>query len=329
MRFVVYFSTGSETVHLIAKQAGILLCFSWFSLPDTCTYGTERIAEHMRRSKGSRNKVLRIALIMLGVLLALAVVAFWRGLVVRTYEISSEKVVSDIRIAVVSDLHGAEYGSNQKDILHIIASRDPDVILLAGDIIDDVFPVENSLAFIEGAINIAPCYYVTGSHDLWCPGYPEARGTMLDLGVIVLEGSTVPLLVNGQEITVSGMDDPTMGTSGEDKEAYRNALYKAFSGLSEERFNILLAHRPDYMDDYARYNFDLVVSGHTHGGQVRIPFLLNGLFAPDQGWFPRYAGGLYQDKGIPLIVSRGVSYYPNLPRIFNPPEVVFVQIKAE
>lgn len=281
----------------------------------------------MKHSKGVRSKALWVLIILLGILLLLVIAAFWRGLVTRTYEVFSEKIDSEIRVAVVSDLHGARYGTNQKDILGVVAGGKPDVILLAGDIIDDVFPVENSLSFIAGAINIAPTYYVTGSHDLWYKKYPEARRKMLDMGVVVLEGSTVPLLVRGQEMTISGIDDPTMGTSGEDREAYRNALNRAFSGLSDERFNILLAHRPDYMEDYLRYNFDLVVSGHTHGGQVRIPFLLNGLYAPDQGWYPRYAGGMYQDERIPLVVSRGVSHYPNLPRIFNPPEVVFIHIK--
>jgi predicted MPP superfamily phosphohydrolase len=296
-----------------------------------CAFGIERIADFMKPSEGILPKALRIILIIfiLGVLLLLVIAAFWRGLVVRTYQVTSEKITGEIRLVVVSDLHGAEYGSEQKDILHLIAGRNPDVILLAGDIIDDVFPAQPSLSFIKGAVEIAPCYYVTGSHDLWYSGYPEARQMMLDSGVIVLEGSTVPLRVKGQEISISGIDDPTMGTTREDKEAYRNALHRAFSGISDERFNILLAHRPDYMDDYARYNFDLVVSGHTHGGQVRIPFLINGLFAPDQGWFPRYAGGLYQDKGIPLMISRGVSYYPKLPRIFNPPEVVLIRLMAE
>lgn len=296
-------------------------------IPAVGPFRIERTAVSMRRSKGRRHRGPRILALSLGVLLMLAVLAFWRGLVVRTYQVASEKIAGGIRLAVVSDLHCAEYGAGQRDILGLIAAGAPDVILLAGDIIDDVFPVEHSLAFISGAVNIAPCFYVTGSHDLWCSRYREARAYMLALGVTVLEGATVPLSVNGQEITVSGIDDPTMGTSGEDKGAYRNALRRAFSGLSDERFHILLAHRPDYMEDYARYPFDLVVSGHTHGGQVRIPFLLNGLFAPDQGWYPRYAGGLYKDTGIPLIVSRGLSHYPNLPRIFNPPEVVFVELR--
>ena len=90
-----------------------------------------------------------------------------------------------------------------------------------------------------------------------------------------------------------------------------------------------MAHRPDFIEDYSRLGFDLVLSGHTHGGQVRIPFLLNGLYAPNQGYFPKYAGGLYDVGGTRLLVSRGLSYYPELPRIFNPPEIVLMEIKGQ
>ena len=84
----------------------------------------------------------------------------------------------------------------------------------------------------------------------------------------------------------------------------------------------------DYIDLYRQYPFDLVLSGHTHGGQVRIPLLVNGLFAPDQGWFPQYAGGLYEVGETSLVVSRGLSYYPRLPRVFDPPEVVVIDVEG-
>ena len=86
--------------------------------------------------------------------------------------------------------------------------------------------------------------------------------------------------------------------------------------------------RTDYIDLYRQYPFDLVLSGHTHGGQVRIPLLVNGLFAPDQGWFPQYAGGLYEVGETSLVVSRGLSYYPRLPRVFDPPEVVVIDVEG-
>jgi uncharacterized protein len=282
-----------------------------------------------KQHTGSRHRGLRIVLILLVMLSILTAAAFWRGLVTRRYRIASDDLTSSFRIVAVSDLHGAEYGKRQADILSLITRQDPDIILLAGDIIDDVFPLENSLAFAKGAAGIAPCFYITGSHDLWYPGYRAARQELLDMGIKVLEGETVPVTVNGQTVIVCGIDDPTMGTSGEVREAYRAALSTAFSTLPEDTFNILLAHRPDYISDYVKYAFDLVISGHTHGGQIRIPFILNGLYVPDQGWYPRYAGGLYWVSGVPLIISRGVSYYPDLPRIFNPPEIVVIELQGK
>ena len=101
-----------------------------------------------------------------------------------------------------------------------------------------------------------------------------------------------------------------------------------FAELSEKpQFKILVAHRPELIELYKKYPFDLVVSGHAHGGQVRIPFLLNGLFAPNQGLFPKYAGGAYIHENLTHIVSRGLSFSPKLPRVFNPPEIVVVNIK--
>ena len=96
--------------------------------------------------------------------------------------------------------------------------------------------------------------------------------------------------------------------------------------LDGERFSILLSHRPERVEDYAASGFDLVAAGHAHGGQVRIPGLLNGLLAPNQGLFPKYAGGLYDLGGTELAVSRGLSINPLLPRVFNPPEIVVVEI---
>lgn len=90
----------------------------------------------------------------------------------------------------------------------------------------------------------------------------------------------------------------------------------------------MLSHRPERIESYKKYNFDLVLSGHAHGGQVRIPFLLNGLYAPNQGLFPKYAGGLYTHNNLNHVVSRGLSYNPKLPRIFNPPEIVIVELRG-
>lgn len=98
--------------------------------------------------------------------------------------------------------------------------------------------------------------------------------------------------------------------------------------MPKDSFNILLAHRPEYIEEYGQYPFDLVLSGHAHGGQWRIPYLMNGLIAPNQGWFPKYAGGLYRHGDMTEIVGRGL-LLDWKPRLFNPPEIVVVDIESQ
>ena len=125
---------------------------------------------------------------------------------------------------------------------------------------------------------------------------------------------------------MSGIGDPTYDAYTDDLLRYLRQLDSSFSSLPGDGYRILLAHRPELIDWYARYGFDLVLSGHTHGGQVRIPLLLNGLYAPPQGWFARYTGRLYRVGDTALIISRGCSYYPQIPRIFNPPEICLINV---
>ena len=158
------------------------------------------------------------------------------------------------------------------------------------------------------------------------PDYPEVLDRMTRSGVQPLSGRSVTLTVRGQTVCFAGVDDLD-GAYQNDPVRYAGALDRATADLSADSYNILLAHRPDAIELYDRYPLDLVLSGHTHGGQVRIPLLLNGLYAPGQGLFPRYAGGQYLVGDTQMIVSRGLSYYPRLPRIFNPPEVVVVDLQ--
>ena len=140
----------------------------------------------------------------------------------------------------------------------------------------------------------------------------------------MLRMSSDVLTVRGQRIALCGVPDPyEMVFSGapETEEQLRMALEQVDSA----DFTVLLAHRPELLAKYAQYPFELVVSGHAHGGQVRIPLLLNGLYAPNQGWFPKLAGGEYAQNGTTMIVSRGLAVRTGLPRIFNRPEVVLVR----
>ena len=144
-------------------------------------------------------------------------------------------------------------------------------------------------------------------------------------GVTVLRGNTQSVELNGNKIVVHGIDDPEMMTFSMVFTETQEQLNEVGKNVNPDYYNILLSHRPEYIPEYMEYGFDLTLSGHAHGGQIRIPYLLNGLFAPNQGFFPKFAGGKYDLDGKTAIVSRGLSKEnTKLPRIFNPPELVFI-----
>ena len=284
----------------------------------------------MKRRKRKGLRILAILLTVLGILLF---AALYRGLIIRRYEVVTGKLKAGqpIRAVLLADLHSYMYKPAQEPIIRRVKDLEPDVIFLSGDMADDRNPFEGLRILLEGIVPLAPCFYVSGSHDYWGGDIDSIKESIGRIGVAVLEGQTEELTVRGQRLLISGIDDPIMAPrrkgEGED-DAYRRSLYDEFGKLDRGRYNILVAHRPDFYQEYNDLGFDLVLSGHTHGGQVRIPILLNGLFAPNQGFFPKYAGGLYDIKGTQLVISRGLSFYPELPRIFNPPEIVLVTIRG-
>lgn len=276
-------------------------------------------------------KKVKKYLVVLGLPALLLFAAFYNGLVVRKYVINTDKLDAgeSVRVVLITDLHNYIYGENQTGIVSLIRKQNPDIIALAGDIADDEAPMAGTELFLEGLSGLAPIYYVTGNHEFWSNDINNIKDTIRKYGVIILENNYECIRINNSYIIIGGVDDPDVVRYKKKGFNWEREFYNAFSELQDKPgFKILLAHRPELIEVYKAIDFDLVLSGHTHGGQVRIPFLLNGLFAPNQGWFPRYAGGLYKHGSLTHIVSRGVSYNPSLPRVFNPPEVVVVDIKG-
>ncbi len=272
---------------------------------------------------------------ILFILTGLFVWAFYGGLTLRRYAVQSGKVgPGSVRIVVIADLHSRLWGEDQQPLLNRIAAQQPDIIALAGDIADDAEPLIGAQRFLEGVSEIAPAYYVSGNHEWWSGAYDEIKTMIEGYGVTVISNEREYVTVNGVNLCLCGIDDPEVFEYTEDPELLSirsepELLRRRFSDLDSNTYNVLLAHRPELIETYLQYPFDLILSGHTHGGQVRILLILNGLFAPDQGYFPRYAGGRYDFGSRTLIVSRGVGAGNNLPRIFDPPEVVVVDITGE
>ena len=251
------------------------------------------------------------------------------------YTVESDKISAPIRIALLTDLHSCRYGENQKKLVEAVQKQNPDIVLLGGDIFDDKMPYDNAELTVRQLAEQYPCYYVTGNHEYW--GYDV--GTILDIvkdcGVTILAGECDTITINGQSISICGVDDPDAeiylgeGVPVERQlERANEAAQEAEQAMEKEVFTILLSHRPELFETYQTYDFDLVLSGHAHGGQWRIPGIINGLYAPHQGLFPEYAGGRYDYMGGTMIVSRGLARESTpIPRIFNRPEVVIVDVK--
>jgi predicted MPP superfamily phosphohydrolase len=271
-------------------------------------------------------------LVVLGLLAILLYAAFYHGLVLKKYAVHTNKLApgDSIRIVLITDLHSHIYGEEQTGIVSLIKQQTPDLIALAGDIADDVEPIRGTELFMEGIKDLAPVYYVSGNHEYWSNNIHNIKALIRKYGVTVLENDYEYIKVKNSSIIIGGVDDPDMVRFEKPDFDWKAEFHNAFSALQDQpEFKILLAHRPELIEIYKDSNFDLVLSGHAHGGQIRIPLLLNGLFAPNQGWFPAYAGGLYQHGSLTHIVSRGASNNIPLPRIFNPPEVVVIEITAQ
>ena len=261
---------------------------------------------------------------VLAILVVLTLIALDERLILRTYTVVSPKLTAEVRLAVVTDFHSSD---NADDVVAMVTSCAPDAVLMVGDMFDDDIanrPTERTLSLMRQLSAQYPCYYVSGNHEAWTGEMDALYQQTEEAGVTVLRMSSGVLTVRGQRIALCGVPDPyEMVLSGapDTEEQLRQAL----EDVDSADFTVLLAHRPELLAKYAQFPLNLVVSGHAHGGQVRIPGVLNGLYAPNQGWFPKLAGGAYTQEGTTLIVSRGLAVRTRLPRIFNRPEVVLVR----
>lgn len=265
---------------------------------------------------------------IIGLLILLAL-AFDSHLRVVNYSIENEKIVGEVTLALITDLHSCLYGKNQQQLLQKINAVKPDLVLLGGDIFDDAYVNNNSHILIDKLATTYTTYYVSGNHEWWSKEMYHFFNYLERAGVLVLRGHADTLTVHGNKLSIGGIDDPEVNLYDTTFKSFEEQLAALGGFLDDTHFNILLAHRPEFAPQYFSHSFDLAVSGHAHGGQFRIPFLLNGFYAPNQGFFPKLAGGCYDFGRSTLIVSRGLSRENTiLPRIFNRPELVFVTLAS-
>lgn len=246
----------------------------------------------------------------------LACFAFSQKLQVTRYTLSSEKLDRPAALAVVSDLHNSFFGDHQEELVEAIRTANPDAVLFIGDMAEDLQGLAGTRALVHALDGEFPIFYVSGNHECISGELEQIQAELRGMGVQVLEGESAYL---SEDIRIAGAADPQC--------LYRQEWLDQIDALraSDDTFTILLSHRPDRIESYSE-GFDLVLCGHAHGGQVRIPLLLkNGLWAPNQGWLPKLTAGVHAAGEGKMIVSRGLSKgFP--PRIFNRPELVIVQL---
>ncbi len=274
----------------------------------------------LKKRKKRRLRFLTVCVLAV----AAAMIATDSRLLVRHYEIETDRVTAPVRIALISDLHSCNYGEGQQELLTAVAAQSPDVVLLGGDIVDDEprMPQENAYTAVRGLAERWPTYYVSGNHEYWSGEIEAIKERVSDCGAVLLEGDCLRLSVRGQTLLLGGLDDPAVGEA-----TWASQLEQVDRTVDPTLFSILLTHRPERVEAYQGTSFDLVLAGHAHGGQWRVPGLINGLIAPNQGLFPAYAGGRYDLGGPTMIVSRGLARESTcIPRVCNRPELVIIDV---
>jgi predicted MPP superfamily phosphohydrolase len=266
---------------------------------------------------------------------AVAIPAFcwWQnnGLMVTHYPYFSSKIPKGFdgyRIVQLSDLHNKLFGRNQSPLLNRIALLHPDVIVITGDLIHRT-PMTNAILLVRRAMEIAPVYYVPGNHEGRYPHtYAKLTNILKRIGVVLLENQSVVLTSKTDRITLSGVQDPRfIHTDNSSRWELFDYILSALADECETEFQVLLSHRPEKLECYAYYGFDLVLTGHAHGGQFRIPGI-GGVLSPSQGFFPPYAEGKLRRGETTEIISRGLGNSDFPLRLGNRPEIVLVTLHA-
>ena len=324
------FTLMTTLVVLFIELVQFIFCVGAFDIDDLIlnvsgaliVYGVFNFAKNQKK----RQKII-IKMIKTVIIIILIAIVWFELPVVEHIKISGNgKINSPVRIALVTDLHSCYYGRNQAQLIKMIDDENVDIILLSGDIFDNKFGDTNAKNFIEGVCDRYSCYYVTGNHEIWSGRQDEIKEYLNEKNVMVLDGSYSIYEKNGNTIIIAGVDDPTYMTVDE----WTHQLDEAVCDEEySDNYKILLSHRPEKGDVYSNYDYDLVVCGHAHGGQWRIPFTKYGVAAPNQSLFPEFVDGLYKlSNDEVMVVSRGLcrERMP-YPRFFNHPEIVIIDVE--
>lgn len=279
--------------------------------------------------KSVKRKRLIVRSVMMIMLLFVSWI-IWTNVHITTTHltITNGKIPADFsgyKIAEIADLHNHDWSNR---LISCLAKEEPDIIVITGDFVDSSHTdFDISMEFINQAKEIAPIYYVTGNHEAWLENYPELEKRLIDSGVHMMDDKAEWLEKGNSKINLIGIQDPDF-VERDTFEGIQQSIVtsKLTPLLNHDYYNIVLCHRPELFDGYVETQADLVITGHAHGGQVRIPFV-GGLIAPNQGFFPKFTEGVYHQRQTDMVVSRGLGNSVIPVRINNMPELVMITLK--
>jgi predicted MPP superfamily phosphohydrolase len=262
---------------------------------------------------------------------ALAVAAIladsrWR-LDVHDYEVVSARLPAGFdgfRIVVLSDLHGAEFGKDNRRLVEAVRDARPDLIALTGDIIVEKEDIPVAAALCAQLTPLAPCFFISGNHDAGSRGLTELREALEACGVKYLANEYLPLERNGDRIVLCGVEDPITWAVMPKPDEVVAALRREYP----DDYVLFLGHRNDFADKYPLLDVDLIISGHNHGGVVRLPFV-GGVLGNNGELFPEYDAGYYHTYCYDMVISRGLGQIKAIPRFLNPPDVPVITLKCK
>lgn len=286
---------------------------------------------HIFRHKTKHNsfRILVPIALILNIICGFYMFKLVSGIEVTSYDFASNRLPSEFngyKIVQLSDYHEGSFDDSDDILIAKVKDQHPNLIVLTGDIIDETASNSDAVTkLVNQLVKISPVYFVTGNHDMLYSDYTGIKQMLVNKGVTILNNKKIVLKKGNAHINLYGIDDPNVWDYLNPERYLKSeiSILKPNGG-----FNILLFHRANMFDTIKGNGYQLVLTGHMHGGQVQIPFL-GGLKAPDGSWFPKYAQGRWEEDGTTMIVSRGLGNVVSIPRLFNPPEIVAVTLKVK
>lgn len=260
---------------------------------------------------------------------------------VTKYTILNRKIpkeFNNFKILQLSDFHSEGYRDTTEKLIYKVKNINPDIIVMTGDMVSwDMNNIQEAKRLIKSLSEVYPIYYINGNHEHLAEILRQSRYVffnkfMEELGVTIIKNNYVEIYKDDKSINLYGINIPLDGETGlyvNKLQLEKNYVEKTLSKPSEEKFNILLAHTPIFIKQYSKWGADLVLSGHMHGGIVRIPFTNIGLLSPERSIFPRYVAGKFKVNNSIMIVNRGIGTSSFKLRIFNNPEITVITLKSK